>query len=192
MFYFFYLHVTRRKARSLLPLVAHSVHIIQIRSMAPIIPWDFIPQYTPFAIFVFLCSQALDKFYHGSTLSSSCHSFLSCPLKNYLGYGFFSVIHFLGMDAISATSLRLSIPYTAVSHIFLSDFIRFFSMSILLGANHAVSVLSVSLLTDLRISLVLHMYFFCTAGLWGKILVIISSVFEYEKGWALHNVVSYS
>jgi hypothetical protein len=55
-------------------------------------------------------------------------------------------------------------------------------MSILLGANHAVSVLSVSLLTDLRISLVLHMYFFCTAGLWGKILVIISSVFEYEKG----------
>jgi hypothetical protein len=34
---------------------------------------------------------------HGSTLSSSCHSFLSCPLKNYLGYGFFSVIHFLGM-----------------------------------------------------------------------------------------------
>jgi hypothetical protein len=72
-------------------------------------------------------------------------------------------------------SLHGSQPY------FLSGFYsRFFSMSILLGANHAVSVLSVSLLADLGISLVLHMYSFCTAVIWGKMLVIISSVFEYE------------
>lgn len=64
-------------------------------------------------------------------------------------------------------------------------------MSILFGANHAVSVLSVLLLADLETSLVLHMYFFCTAWLWGKILVIIYSVFEYETDWALHDVVPY-
>lgn len=59
----------------------------------------------------------------------------------------------------------------------------------ILGAKHAVSVLFVWFLADLGIALVLS---FCTAGLLGKIFYfIISSVFEYETGWAFHNVVSY-
>lgn len=137
----FILHVTRRKAKSLLPLAAHSVYIIQIRSMASIFPSDFIPQYTPFAISVFLCSQALEKFYHGSTLSRS-----RLPFPSFLLSSKKKAISEMALLCWSLPSLEWmhalpSIPYMAAG---LTRFYwRFFSMSILPGAKHAVSVLSV-------------------------------------------------
>lgn len=85
-------------------------------------------------------------------------------------------------------TLPPSIPYTAAIHVFLLGFIRG-SLPCLFLVRSTLYLYYLSgfwLISESPLC-----YLIVRRDFWERHLFIISSVFEYETGWAFHNVVSY-
>lgn len=140
-----------------------------------------------------LFALALGHFYHGSTPYGPCHPFPSSLLsfnKTISDMAFSFAGHFLPCNGCDICYIRSLHPFLTQqpSMSFLPGFIRgsFPCLFLVRSTLYLYELSGFWLILESPLC-----YLFVRLDFWERFLFTISSVFEYETGWAFHNVVSY-